>query len=182
MVRRLYIVMFTILALPSITSAQAFMSESGYVEFESDVPLHSFKGTSNNLVGKIDLAKNTVDFYVDLLTLDTGHDKRDQDMYETLEAEEYPFAEFFGKMISDFNPDSSSKQEVTVKGEFKVHGVAREVEITGTLMPTDSGLQLNASWQLLLKDYNIEPPGLLFYKVSNEQDIKIDVLLKPVED
>jgi len=165
---------------PTVTEAQAFMAKDGYVEFRSEVPLHSFKGVSNHLVGKIDLDKNTVDFYVDLATLDTGNEKRDKDMRETLEVSEYPFAEFFGRLVTDFDISSSEPQKATAKGEFTVHGVTNTIEVTGTLQKVEAGLKLTAEWVILLTDYNIEPPGLLFYKVDDDQDIKIETVLKPV--
>jgi polyisoprenoid-binding protein YceI len=159
--------------------AQVFMTESGYVEFTSSVPLHSFQGTSNQLVGKINLNDSTVDFYVDLNTIKTGIGKRDKDMRETLNTEKYPFAEFFGKLNTPFDPTKSGKQPATVEGEFSIHGVSRQVSIDGTLERTDDGLLVEASWTINLKDYDIEPPGILFYRVDENQKLQIKALLGP---
>lgn len=160
---------------------QAYMTKSGHAEFDSSVPLHSFTGKSDHLVGKINLEDSTVDFYLDVNTLETGISKRDKDMLETLEAEEHPFAEFFGKLNSPFDPDKEGAQKVTVDGEFTIHGVTKEIAVKGTLEKTSEGLQLKAAWTLNMKDYNIEPPGILFYRVSEEIDIRINALLKPTE-
>ncbi|SMO34616.1 YceI-like domain-containing protein [Gracilimonas mengyeensis] len=171
-----------ILVSHSMALGQAFMTDSGTAVFHSEVPLHTFSGSSDFLTGRIDLEDKTVDFYLDLHTLETGIDKRDRDMLETLEAEEFPFAEFFGKLTSNFDPENTSPQTVTVEGDFKIHGVTNETKITGTLQMTDNGLLVKAGWTLLLKDYDIEPPKLLFVKVDQQQDIEIEALLKPVED
>lgn len=160
---------------------QAYMTKSGHAEFDSSVPLHSFTGKSDHLVGKINLDDSTVDFYLDVNTLETGISKRDKDMLETLEAEEYPFAEFFGKLKSPFDPDKEGAQKVTVDGEFTVHGVTKEISVEGTLENLSEGLQLDAAWTLNMENYNIEPPGILFYRVSEEIDIRINALLKPTE-
>lgn len=162
-------------------NAQTFYTETGSTKFISSVPLHDFSGTSENLVGQIDLNENTIDFYIDLETLDTGNAKRDKDMLLTLETKKYPFAEFFGKLTSDFDMNSSSSQVVVVKGLFKIHGYEKEIEVNGTLTKTSSGLQLNAAWTLLLEDYNIVPPKLLFIKVDQEQKIEINALLTEVK-
>lgn len=169
------------IALPSITQSQSFKTESGHAEFKSEVPLHSFVGSSDHLVGKISLQDSVVDFYLDLTTLDTGNDKRDKDMRETLETEKYPFAEFFGKLVTDFNPDKSSKQKVMVSGEFTIHNVTKETTIQGTLQKTDDGLSVEANWTLDMTDYNIKPPGILFYRVEEKIDIQIKALLKPLK-
>ena len=160
--------------------SQAFRTETGHAEFESSVPLHSFTGTSDHLVGKISLQDSTVDFYLDLTTLDTGNDKRDKDLRETLETDKYPFAEFYGKLTSEFNPDTGTEQKVTVEGEFTIHNVTREVSITGTLQKKQGGMLVKAGWTLNMTDYNIKPPGILFYRVEENIDIQIEALLKPI--
>jgi polyisoprenoid-binding protein YceI len=166
----------------STSSAQTYFSETGTANFTSSVPLHTFTGTSEHLTGMIKLDENTVDFFLDLETLDTGNAKRDKDMLITLETDEYQFAEFFGKLDSEFDPESTEIQPVTVIGDFTIHGQTNEVEIEGTLQMTDEGLLVKASWVLLLDDYDIEPPRLLIIKVDEEQKIEIEALLKPYEE
>ena len=169
------------LTVPTLAQAQTevFKTDTGHVEFKSSVPLHSFTGTSDHLVGKISLADSTVDFYVDLNTLKTGIDKRDNDMLETLEADKYPFAEFFGKLATDFKPESDKVQEVAVEGEFTVHGVSRQVRIEGRIQRTSRGLKVMASWTINMKDYDIKPPGILFYRVSEKIPVTINATLPP---
>lgn len=170
-----------IVLVPDRADAQAFNTESGTAKFHSKVPLHTFTGSSDHLTGRINLADSTVDFYIDLNTLDTGISKRDKDMRSTLETDEYPFAEFYGKLISGFEPDIENPQEVTVRGEFTIHGISRELEVEGTLQPVEDGLSLTAAWTLDIEDYDIEPPGILFYRVNENQDIEIEAHLKPTE-
>ena len=158
---------------------QSFMAEDGHVEFLSNVPLHSFVGTSDQMVGRVDLAENIVDFYVDLNTLDTGIGKRDKDMRKTLETKEYPFAEFYGSFV--MLPDSaiSDEQPVEVQGNFTLHGVTLPINVSGSVEFSDTGLRVKAGWKLYLDDYEIDPPRLLLLKVDEEQAITLDMLLKP---
>lgn len=175
-------IMLLIILTTTVVQAQVYKTESGHAEFQSSVPLHSFTGTSDHLVGKINLASGVVDFYLDLTTLDTGNDKRDKDMRETLNTDAYPFAEFYGKLVSPFDTTSRQPQKVTVQGDFTIHNVTRQVTITGTLRKTGEGLQLKADWVLNMTDYDIEPPGILFYRVDEEIDISINALLKPTNE
>lgn len=162
--------------------AQSFYTETGTAEFTSSVPLHSFTGSSEHLTGMIDLDANTIDFYLDLETLDTGNSKRDKDMLITLETEDYPFAEFFGTLESAFDPESPDIQQVVVTGEFKIHGYKKVVEVEGTLQMTEDGLLVKAAWSIFLDDYDIEPPRLLIMKVDEEQKIEIEALLTPYNE
>ena len=161
------------------SAAQEFMTEAGHAEFTSSVPLHTFTGESDHLVGRIDLSENVVDFYLDLTTLETGIGKRDKDMRETLETDEYPFAEFFGELDSPIDRSVYEAQPAIATGTFTIHGVSREITVNGTVTPQEDGLQLEASWTLRLEDYDIEPPSLLVFKVDEEQKIRISAFLKP---
>jgi len=177
------------LLIISVISAQTtsgevvYYTDSGYAEFTSSVPLHSFTGESDHLTGMIDLRENLVDFYLDLNTLETGIGKRDRDMYQTLNVEEHPFAEFTGSLETSFNPDSSAEQLARVTGKFTINGVTKNVTIEGSLQPKDGdgSIELNVGWELRLEDYNIEAPGILFYRVDEVQKIQIEALLKPVD-
>jgi polyisoprenoid-binding protein YceI len=180
--RILLILVLKILLIFVSGQAQVYTSSDGYVEFISTAPLNEFKGTSDHLTGLINLNKNLVDFYVDLNTIDTGIEKRNRDMRTTyLNTDQYPFAEFTGELVSSFDVDKMESQEVTVSGMFKLHGVERQIEVDGTLEPTEGGLQLDASWIVLLKDYNIDRPGILFYELAEEQEINISILLMETE-
>ncbi|MDR8391018.1 YceI family protein [Aliifodinibius sp. S!AR15-10] len=180
--RRLIPIVAVVLYLfPLHVEAQSYKTETGHAEFESEVPLHTFTGISDHLVGLIDLSDSTVDFYIDMNTFDTGINKRDKDMRRTLETDKYPFAEFFGKLVSNFDTTTNQPQQVTVRGEFTIHGVTQDLELTGTLQKTADGLKVKASWTLNIEEYDIEPPGILFYRVDENQDIQIEATLTPIE-
>lgn len=165
------------LCIASSGLAQSFYTETGTAIFHSKVPLHNFSGTSENLTGLINLEEGTVDFFVDLTTLDTGNGKRDKDMRLTLKTEDYPFGEFFGKLTSDFDVENTETQEVTVEGTFKIHGKEKEITVSGELTPQGETLVLKANWILNLEDYEIKPPKLLFVKVDEKQEIEINAVL-----
>ena len=82
--RRSAIPLILYIFLPTLVVSQSYYAENGTVNFTSSVPLYEFTGTSNQLTGRINLADSTVDFYVDLETLDSGIKKRDKDMRLTL--------------------------------------------------------------------------------------------------
>ncbi len=168
----------------NITRAQTYTGEQGYVEFVSKAPLHTFKGTSNQLHGLIDPDRNLLDFYVDLNTLDTGIARRDRDMRNTyLETEKYPFAEFTGEITEGLENISSEKfeAEVTAKGLFTMRDIDKEMVVEGTITGSGESLTLEGTWTILLKDFDIERPGVLFYELAEEQTINIKIDLKKQE-
>ena len=168
-----------VLLIPGISYSQVFKADGGYVEFISRAPLLEFKGTSNHLAGLVDTEQNLVDFYVDLNTLETGIRRRDRDMRNTyLKTDLYPFAEFTGELVTPFDPALNQKQDVKVSGLFRIHGVERRIEVNGTLEAVNGGLNLEATFEILLEDYDIERPRVLFYELADEQIVNISILLQ----
>jgi polyisoprenoid-binding protein YceI len=160
--------------------AQEFQTQAGKVVFLSKASLSEFTGESKTLKGLIDLDKNLVDFFLDLNTLKTGITLRDKHMRENyLETEKYPFAEFTGK-FETLPKLTGASEKVTVRGKFKIHGVEREISVTGILKKLANGsLELKAEWVVALNDYNIEIPKLVFYELAAEQQVSIEALLNP---
>ena len=161
--------------------AQQFLTKNGEVVFLSQASLSEFEGKSRSLQGLIDYDKNLLDFYLDLNTLDTGIGLRDKHMRENyLETDEFPFAEFTGKLSALAKPTPGQVQQVTAEGKFKLHGVEREVRVKGSLTPQANGsMVLEAKFSILLSDYQIEIPKLVFYELAPEQQVSIKATLTP---
>ncbi len=166
----------------SMASAQQYITENGHVVFRSDAPLRDFEGVSEKLQGLIDFEKNMLDFYLDLNTLDTGVKLRDKHMRDNyLETKKFPFAEFTGTLqaLPPFDALQEGKQTaVTAVGTFKIHGVAREIRVPGTLRLENNELLLNATFKVLLTDYDIRKPSLLGYELADEQEVLIRARFK----
>lgn len=165
-----------LISLADQMMAQVYVGRSGFARFKSEARDEDVIGKSNYLNGKISLDTKEVDFYIDLTTLKTGIDLRDEHMNENyLETHKYPFAEFFGKITSTFDPSKEGQQKVTAKGDFTVHGVTKPLEITGTVEKIENGILLKADWMILLENYNIPIPKVLHYRLSNEIQIFIEI-------
>lgn len=164
--------------VPLVSHAQVYETKHGHAQFYSKSTLENFIGQSNYLVGRINLADSTVQFYIDMTTVSTGVKLRDEHMQEEyLHTDKYPFAQFYGKIVSPFNTQSTDSQKVTVKGKFKVHGVTHEITVHGTILVTPQKLSVRAAWPLMLKDYNIKIPEVLFLKVSEKQAVSMHAVL-----
>lgn len=183
---------FVVLTPPAL--AQKYFADNGYAEFESRAPALTFKGVSNNLTGLLNLGDGTVDFYLDLNTLDTGINLRNRHMRDSyLETAKYPFAEFrgmFGRATSDPGSEPGSvsdladgeSAEVTASGQFTIHGVTRKIRAHGTIQKSGTEIHLRASFSVELSDYNIDRPRVVFYELSETQRISIDIRMEQYDD
>lgn len=155
-------------------TVRAFVTEQGLAEFTSRAPLLTFTGTSRSLIGLIDLKQNLLDFYVDLNTLDTGIELRNRHMRDSyLETEEFPYAEFRGRLAAVPDFAESDTASVTALGTFRIHGVDRELQVDGSLIRIPGGLRLAAQWEIQLSDFDIDIPNVVFYELSETQNVRI---------
>jgi len=164
--------------------------------FRSKAPIEVIVGSTNAVTGKItfdpsDLTQPaTAEIKVDLRQVDTGIELRNEHMRgaDYLNTDQYPYASFtlngpvsaaVGKL------EYGSTTEVTLKGEFAIHGETRDLEIKGQVgfYPADktlaeSGfpgeiLTFDGRFMIKLGDFNIKRPQFLIMKLAEEQDISI---------
>lgn len=112
-------------------------------------------------------------------TIKTGNKKRNEHMYELVETEKNPNVVFKGKFIDEFNFKESTTQTVKAKGDFTLAETTRQITIPIDLEIVSKGtIQLNASWSLLITDYNLERPSFAFIKVNDKHHLSMDAFLE----
>jgi polyisoprenoid-binding protein YceI len=160
--------------------AQVYKTDNGKVAFVSKAPLNEFTGTSEKLEGLIDLDKNMLDFFVDLNTLNTGIGLRDKHMRDNyLETKKFPYGEFTGKMKTPIEMAVGKTYEVIAIGDFKIHGIAKPVEVPGKIkVISDTQVELTANFKVNLGDHKISVPKVVFYELSETQEVSIQAIFK----
>lgn len=174
-----FLVIIFISVLSFALQGQEYLCENGTAKFLSVAPLNEFEGESSTLKGLINLDNGKVDFYLDLSTLKTGITLRDKHMKENyLETKKYPFAEFTGQLI-DFNKEdllSNTKDSlsVTAQGIFKMHGKDKTMNVNGIIVRrNDSQFMLSANFEVILSEFDIKKPSILFYELAENQSVSI---------
>ncbi len=156
------------------------------VHFQSSAKLEFVEGITNNIVGSIDLnpagaVGNTKGmFQVDLRTLKTGIDLRDEHMRTRhLETDKFPFAFFEIASIADLPAEfkSDSTYELTASGKFYIHGVWRPITVATSVrkVTTDKSesLGVRARFAIKLDDFGISRPKALFLKLAETINVEV---------
>ncbi len=188
-----------LLAQTVLATSVKFMTTSrdgkNVIKFASKAPLETIEGVTSRIEGNldVDLANPmavTGQFEVDLTTLKTGIDMRDQHLRERfVHTDSFPKATFrLTKVTKLGTPALSDGQPVNVEtqGELTIHGVTKPVTVTGTVtymkeseetqarLPGDL-IHVDVTIPILLSDFKIERPKMLFMKLSDNVTIAVDV-------
>lgn len=167
-------------------------SDGTEVTFESDAPMETVVGRTATATGYIEmdpasnLAGARAEIHVDMASIKTGISLRDKHMRENhLETEKYPEAVFRltelklpeGALLS-----SASATPVDVTGTLEFHGITKSIRPAASILLAEDGKALNveATFSLILADYNISRPEFLIMRLSAEQ--RITVKLRAVQE
>lgn len=149
----------------------SFDTTASSVTYSMRHKLHSWQGVSKDLkvATKWNEQKNEIEqisIVVNVATFNSDLSSRDSHMMEVLDGLTYPRVLFSSNSIQ-YTPDG-----VLVKGKLQFHGVERMIETKVKLEKINRKWVFTGSLPVLLEDYKVERPSLLFVKVDNL--IKID--------
>ncbi len=160
------------------------------VQFISSTTLLDFEGNTSKVDGYLYWEGETIFeknaelyFEVDLNSVETGNGKRDRDMREeVLETDKWRTTYFKGTITSFTKAESAEKYNVVTKGKMFIHGVEKELEISGVITIKENEMNIQTNFSVFLEDYNIEAPSLLaFIKVAEEIKLNLNFYLSKSE-
>jgi polyisoprenoid-binding protein YceI len=103
---------------------------------------------------------------------------RDQDVQESyLEVKQYPLIRFDGTaVVKSEHPRSSAEPWlITLKGELELHGVKREILVSIQLFHQADTIVAQGEFPLLLEEFKIAVPKLLFLKTGNKVQVEFRI-------
>jgi polyisoprenoid-binding protein YceI len=149
----------------------------GTLSFDGRANVGDFTGTTSTLSGAMtggaDLGAVRGWVEAPVATLKTGKDRRDRDLLKSMEADKYPTMRFDLDSVGAGAPADSLP--VTLKGRLTIHGVAREVELPGSLVLTTDRARVRSDFPLNLKDYKIGGLSKMMGMLRMYEDIKVHV-------
>jgi polyisoprenoid-binding protein YceI len=160
------------------------------VRFISRASIEEFEGVTDRIDGYVLLGGAPLSletggpdtelyFEVDLASLDTGIGLRNRHMRDNyLEVRDHPYASF-GGTITRVEALSGDGFRVTATGGMSIHGVERRMEIPCEVTPRGRGYRTRCSLEVLLSDFDIEIPRIMFLKLANEIRLELDFSVAP---
>jgi len=181
-------------AAPFGIAAQEYhvaLQADNVVRFISEATIEDFEGVTERIDGFIVLGDGGLasgstegsDFYleVDLGSLDTGIGLRNRHMRDNyLETDRFPYATFGGSFV-EVSEGDDGWMRVTGRGDLGIHGISRSMEIVCDVAPSEGGFRARCSFEVLLSDFDIEVPKVMFMKLANEIRVELDFFVAPAD-
>lgn len=173
---RLFLGLFWVVALEG--SAQKFVAEKSVITFFSDALIEDITATNSKAVSLFNRQTGEVAFSIPIREFQFEKKLMQEHFNEKyMESEKYPKASFSG-VLQNFDGSLSGVQNVKAKGKLTIHGVTREVEISGTA-EVGNKITLKSKFPVKLADYKVEIPQLVFKNIAETVDVTVDITYKP---
>jgi polyisoprenoid-binding protein YceI len=91
----------------------------------------------------------------------------DKNMHHDLESDKFPEIRF------SLRSYAVAGLTVTAQGDLNIHGTTKPVTLTGLLVPKNGALSLSGGASLLMSDYGVKPPVMMFGTVKVADQVKI---------
>lgn len=139
--------------------------------FTSDWQGHSSGFRGRIIYDAVNQTTNSCSLRVDLATFDSGNSNRDSNMLTYLDVFQYPDVMFVSNEIFVEGINAS------IKGKLTFHGITKDINLTADISFND-GFNAEGSFIILLSEYEIERPVLLFKKIADEMKLKFHIVAK----
>lgn len=167
-----------LLALGTKVSAQKYSTEKSTVGFYSHATLEDIKANNTQSKAIFDVANHSIAFTIPIRDFKFEKSLMQEHFNEKyMESDKFPKSTFQGKMTG-FDINKKGPQQVSATGKMTMHGVTKDVEIPGTVEVVNaSTIHLNSVFAIKLDEYQIKIPQLLWQKIAEQVEVKVDFTL-----
>lgn len=161
-------------------SAQIYMADNCIIGFFSASPLENIEAT--NKAAKPIMNTSTGDIQVKIAMTAFSFDKplmQEHFNENYVESEKYPYAIYKGKINETIDWTKDGSYTVTVTGMLNMHGVEKEMKLTGTAVVKGDEITLDSKFKIHIADYNIKVPSLYIQNIAEDVDVTVKASLKP---
>lgn len=170
------IVTLIVLALPlfsaPLTLKEGFIAAHTEMAMDSTIdPMATHLRTDLTMDGDIVSLKGTIS--VNLTDFSSDNSGRDENMQESLES-----AKFVAATYTIGSVEHKDADNYLLKGTMDFHGVQKEMAFDGEITESGEGMSISVKSSMLISDFGIEMPCMMFLCVRDQVDIFAKVVLE----
>jgi polyisoprenoid-binding protein YceI len=161
-----------------IAQAQIFINKPGacVITFFSKTAIENISAKNTSVGSAINFQSDSITFKLRTNKFDFPNSLMEDHYNENyMETSKYPTSIFKGKFDKHIDTNKPGVYNVTCSGTLTMHGVTKTVIATGTITVKNANeISLHSSFNVLLKDYNIEIPTVVTSKIAESIQITVD--------
>ena len=166
-----------------LTYAQDMFSVSkGLVTFYSHAPIEDITAENKQPGSMINMVTRDIAVIIPIRNFKFAKELMQEHFNEKyLESEKYPMASFKGVIADDVDLTKDGEFQTSAKGVISIHGVEKEMTLTGTLKRSGNSISLVSDFKIAIKDFKITVPKLLFENIAEVIDVHVALDYKPFQ-
>ncbi len=160
--------------------AQTINVSKGKISFLSDAPLEKIEASTNKIKGVITLHDQKLAFKLEISSFQGFNSPLQREHFNEnyMQSQQYPDAQFTGKIIEEVDWSKDGVYPVRVKGQLTLKGITAEKIIKGTISIDKGQIRIQSEFGVLLSDYEIKIPKVVFQKIAEEILLTVDLQMK----
>ena len=159
---------------------QRYFAEKAAISFFSDGVVEDIIAKNEKVTSIFDVVNGEVAYLLSIKDFQFPNKLMQVHFNEKyLESEKFPKSSFQGK-ITGLNIAAGGKQNVKAVGKLTIHGVAKNVEVPGTIEVNGNRLKLETKFMVKLLDYNIKVPQIVYQNIAQEIEVSVDFTYRPL--
>ena len=177
MTTALFVIALTISANAQLYKGKA---DASSISFFSKSPLEDIDAANKKPTIVLKTTTNDIQFGVPMIGFKFPKPLMEEHFNENyVESAKFPICTFKGKIAETIDYTKDGEHKVTAKGTLDLHGVAKEVEASGTLTVKGTEIHIISAFKIKVADYNIKVPSLYVQNIAEVVDVKINAVLEP---
>ena len=161
-------------------SQDRFITRNGMIQFNASTPLETINPINNHVSCILDFKTGKIAFQLKMISFKFDKALMEEHFNEKyVESEKYPKSTYVGEIINWNELDfSKEKQNIKSKGILTIHGVDKEVEVSGTINFLKNNIEIKSEFSIVVSDFDIQIPKLVRDKISKEVRVILEMNLQ----
>jgi hypothetical protein len=181
MKKKSMLIALVILLYNFLNAQDIYTSKTGKISFHSKTPVQDIDALSHKMAAVINNKTKQVYFKIQNTSFHFDEKLMEEHFNENyMESEKYPVSEFNGKIVDHVDLTQNGNHKVTIHGWLNVHGIKKEYNVTSVITVHNGSIELNSNFKIKLKDHKIEIPTIVFTKIAEEIEVKVNTHCKPI--
>lgn len=171
-----------VVALTINANAQLYKgkTDASSISFFSKSPLEDIDATNKKVSVVLRTTTNDLQFAVPMISFKFPKPLMEEHFNENyVESTKFPTCTFKGKIVETIDFTKDGEHKVNVKGSLELHGVTKDIEVTGTITIKGTEVHVVSTFKIKVADYNIKVPSLYVQNIAEVVDVKVNAVLEP---